>query len=110
MSVAGSGSTIIARSEHFATVIPFPPDLPVLEKVDIGDAAMCYDDPLGLWTYTLVLRNALLILTMSHNLLPPFLVCEAGLFLDEIPKHQAMLPTIDNHLIYDSRTGMRIHL
>jgi hypothetical protein len=58
----------------------------------------------------LVLRNALLIPTMSHNLFPPFLVREAGLFLDETPKHQAMSPTIGNHLIYGSRTGMRIHL
>jgi hypothetical protein len=110
MSVVGSGSTVIARSGHFATVTPFSPDLPVLKKVEIGDAAMCYDDPVSLRTYILVLKNALLIPTMSHNSLPPFLVHDAGLFFDETPKHQAMLPTIDNHLIYDSRTRIRIHL
>jgi hypothetical protein len=110
MSVACSGSTVIARSGHFAMVTPFSPDLPVLEKVEIGDATICYDDPVSLWTYIFVLRNALLITTISHNLLPPFLVCEAGLFLVEAPKHQVILPTIDNHLIYDSRMGMRIHL
>ncbi len=110
MSVTGSGSTVIARSGHFATVTPFSPDLPVLENVEIGDAAMCYDDPVSLQTYILMLRNALLIPTISHNLLPPFLVCEAGLFLGKIPKHQAMLSTIDNHSFYDSRMGMRIHL
>jgi hypothetical protein len=110
MSVAGGGITVIAKSGHFAMVTPFSPDLPVLEKVEIGDAGMCYDDPASLCTYILVMRNALLIPTMSHNLLPPFLVCEAGLFLDETPKHQAISPTIDNHLIYDLRTRMRIHL
>ncbi len=110
MSVAGSGTTVIVESRHFTTVTPFSPDLPVLEKVEIGDAAMCYDDLVSLRTYILVTRNALLTPTMSHNLLPPFLVCEAGLFLDETPKHQAVSPTIVNHLIYDSRTGMRIHL
>jgi hypothetical protein len=110
MSVAGSGSTVIATSGHFAMVTPFSPDEPVLEKDEIGEAAMCYDNPVSLRTYILVLRNALLIPTMSHDLLPPFLVCEAGLFLDKTPKHQAMLPTIDNRLIYDSRMGMRIHL
>ncbi len=110
MSVAGGGTTVIAKSGHFATVTPFSSDLPFLEKVEIGDAAMCYDDPVSLHTYILVMRNALLIPTMSHNLRPPFLVCEAGLFLDETPKHQAVSPTIDNHLIYDSRMGMRIHL
>jgi hypothetical protein len=56
------------------------------------------------------MRNALLISSMNHNLLPPFLVREAGLFLDETPKHQAASPTIDNHSIYDMRTGMQIHL
>ncbi len=110
MSVAGNGTTVIAKSGHFATVTPFSPDLPVLEKVEIGDAAMCYDDPVTLRTYILVMRNALLIPSMNHNLLPPFLVREAGLFLDKTPKHQAVSPTIENHLIYDSRTGMRIHL
>jgi hypothetical protein len=78
MSVAGSGSTVIAKSGHFATVTPFSPDLPVLVKVEIEDATMCYDNPVSLHTYVLVMRNALLIPIMSHNLLPPFLVHEAG--------------------------------
>jgi hypothetical protein len=43
MSVAGGGTSVIAKSGHFATVTPFSPDLPVLEKVEIGDAAMCND-------------------------------------------------------------------
>jgi hypothetical protein len=46
---------------------------------------------------------------MNHNLLPPFLVREAGIFLDETPKHQAVSPTIENHSIHDSQT-VRIHL
>jgi hypothetical protein len=45
MSVAGSNSTVIARNGRFAIVTPFSPDLPVLEKDEIGDAAVCYDDP-----------------------------------------------------------------
>jgi hypothetical protein len=110
MSVASNGTTVMAKSGHFATVTPFSPDLPVLEKVEIGDAAMCYDDPVTLRTYILVMRNALLIPSKNHNLLPPFLVREAGLFLDETPKHQTVSPTIENHSIYDSMTGMRIHL
>jgi hypothetical protein len=34
----------------------------------------------------------------------------AGLQVDETPKHQLASPTVDNHAIYDSETGMRIHL
>jgi hypothetical protein len=110
MFVAGSNTTVIARSGQFATVTPFSPDLPMMEQVEIGDAAMCFDDPVSLKTFILVLRNALLIPSMDHNLLPPFLVQEAGLFLDEIPKHQAVSPTIENHLIFDSESGLCIHL
>ncbi len=48
MSVAGNGTTVIVKSGHFATVTLFSPDLLVLEKVVIRDAAMCYDDPVTL--------------------------------------------------------------
>ncbi len=56
----------------------FSADLPVLEGVEIGDVAIAYDDPINLVTYLLVMRNALLIPSMSHNLLPPFLIQEAS--------------------------------
>ncbi len=39
MAVAGQDCTIIARSGHYATVTPFLEDLPVMEKVEIGDVA-----------------------------------------------------------------------
>jgi hypothetical protein len=54
-----------------------------MERVEIGDVAIAYDDPYSLETYLLVMRNVLLIPSMDHNLLPPFLVPEALLFLDE---------------------------
>jgi hypothetical protein len=38
------------------------------------------------------------------------LLREAGLYVDETPKHQVANPTVDNHVIVDSETGMRIHL
>ena len=74
MAVAGKNCTIIANSGQYANVTPFSTDLPVLERVEIGDVAIAYDDPISLVTYLLVMRNALLIPSMSHNLLPPFLI------------------------------------
>jgi hypothetical protein len=61
-------------------------------------------------TYLLVMRNALLITTMSNNFFPPFLIREASLFLDETPKFQSTDLSRDNHTIYDQETGIRIHL
>jgi hypothetical protein len=110
MAVAGSETMVIARSGMFANVTPFSKDLPAMDMVEIGDAAMCYDDPISLVTYILVMKNALLIPSMGHNLIPPFLIWEAGLIPDETPKHQTPYPTIDNHSIWDQRSGLRIHL
>ncbi len=110
MVVAGSKTTIIARSGTFANVTPFSKDLQAMDMVEIGDAAMCYDDPILLVTYILVMKNALLIPPMGHNLTPPFLIREAGLLLDKTPKHQTSYPTIDNHSIRDQRSGLWIYL
>jgi hypothetical protein len=110
MAVAGRDCMIIAKSGHHANVTPFSSDLPVMEKVEIGDVAVAYDDPYLLETYLLVMRNVLLIPLMNHNLLPPFLVREASLFLDKTPKFQSTEVSLENHTIYDEVTGLRIHL
>jgi hypothetical protein len=78
--------------------------------IEIRDAVIANDNPISLTTYLLVMRNAVLIPTMNHNLVPPFSLQEACLYVDETPKHQVANPTIDNHAIVDSETGMRIHL
>ena len=110
MAVAGTNVSIISKSGLKATVTPFSPDLSAMDDVEIGDVAMAYDDPRTGITYILVMRNALLIPAMNHNLIPPFLIREAGLFLDETPKCHVSAPAATNHSIIDSDSGMHIHL
>ncbi len=110
MAVAGIDCTVIATSGCHATVTPFSSKLPKMDMVEIGDVGIAYDNPISLLTYLLVMRNALLIPTMDHNLIPPFLMQQAGLYVDEMPKHQCASPMIDNCVIYDSDTRLRIHL
>jgi len=110
MAVAGRDCTIIATNGQYATVTPFSEELPVMEEIEIGDVAMAYDDPILLRMYLLVMRNALLIPTMDHNLLPPFLIREASLFIDETPKFQSTSLSKNNHTICDDETGMMIDL
>ncbi len=81
-----------------------------MDMVEIGDAAVAYGDPILHVTYLLVMQNTLLIPTMNHNLIPPFLIRETGLHVDKTPKHQVANPMVDNHVIVDPETGMRIHL
>jgi hypothetical protein len=82
----------------------------MMDMVEIGDAAIAYDDPILHVTYLLVMQNALLIPMMNHNLILPMLIREAGLYVDETPKHQVANSTVDNHVFVDPETGMRIHL
>ena len=110
MAVAGANMLIISKSGLVATVIPFLPDIPLMDNVKIGHVAMVYDDPRSGITYLLVMCNALLIPKMNHNLLPPFLIRMAGLFLDKTPKCHAPDPTVTHHSIVVSATGVHIHL
>jgi hypothetical protein len=110
MAVAGADCTIIAKSGNYVDVTPFSEDLLVMKMVEIVDAMMSYNDPISHTTYLLVMMNALSIPSMGHNLIPLFLICKADLALDETPKFQLDVPTIDNHATVDNVTGMRIHL
>jgi hypothetical protein len=110
MAVTGKDCTIISTSGQYANVTPFLPDLPMMERVEIGDVAMAYDCPYTERTFLLIMRNSLIIKSMDHNLLPPFLIREASLFLDETPKFQSTNLSQNNHTIYDDETGMMIHL
>ncbi len=47
MAVAGNDCTIIATSDHYATVTPFSSNLPKMEMVEIGDVALAYDNPIS---------------------------------------------------------------
>jgi hypothetical protein len=77
MAVAGKNATLIARTGRHANVTPFSADLPQMNMVDIVDIAIAYDDPFTHKMFILVMRNALYIPTMGHNLVPPFLLHEA---------------------------------
>jgi hypothetical protein len=56
-----------------------------MDMVEIVDVALGFDDPVTNWTYLLIMRNSLSIPTMGHNLMSPFFLREAGLYVDETP-------------------------
>ena len=47
---------------------------------------------------------------MKHNLIPPFILREAGFTVREVPKIHCNEPTVEDHLIYDGVTKLRILL
>jgi hypothetical protein len=67
-------------------------------QVPIVDAAVQYDCPYDSQSYILVIQNALHVPSMRNNLLPPFILREAGIRVQDTPKKiQVTDPTVDNH-------------
>ena len=48
--------------------------------------------------------------SMEHNLVPPFIMREAGLIVNDIPKIQCIDPGIEDHSIYSREDDLRIPL
>jgi hypothetical protein len=90
-------------------VSPFTPDYESMQ-IRVVDAAVQYDCPHTGTKDILVIRNALLVPSMKHNLLPPFILREAGLMVKDTPKLHVDEPTIDDHSILFPETGFRIPL
>jgi hypothetical protein len=96
MFVASKHAYILADSGKTATVRAFSPVIVQIETW-IVDCVCPYTNKM----YILVAYNALYVPTMTHNLVPPFLLLqEAGLTVNEAPKIQVVDPDISDHSIY----------
>ena len=91
-------------------VQPFDPSIGTAKHVPIVDAALSYDCPYSYKTFILVVRNALYIPSMDHNLLPPFILREAGVQCNDVPKIHVNTPTVDDHSIFFPESELRIPL
>ena len=73
------------------------------------DAVIEYDCPHSKDTQLLVVRNDLCVPSMDHNLVPPFVLREAVLILNDMPKIHCEDPNVEDHSFLDEKTGLRIH-
>ena len=110
MAVVGRECVVFDDTGQTCTVNAFTESAGKLDKVPIVDVAVAYDCPFQSKTYILLMRNCLHIPEIKHNLLPPFMIREAGHVLDECPKFQASAPSIQNNSIYIKEFDLRIHL
>jgi hypothetical protein len=92
MPVVGRNAYIIADMN------PFTPDYASM-RISIIDAAVRYDCPYDGKTYIFVLRNALHIPSMKNNLIPPFVMREAGIRVNDTPKIQTSDPTEEDRYV-----------
>eukprot|EP00957_Ditylum_brightwellii_P022424 1692021-Ditylum_brightwellii.AAC.1 len=87
----------------------FMPDYDAI-KLRLVDAALKYDCPFTDNAYNLLVRNALHVPSMYHNLLPPFVLREVGIRVNDTPKIHKVNPTVDDHAITFPGEGLRIPL
>jgi hypothetical protein len=110
MPVVGRHFYVISDTGEIADVSPlFTPDYSSM-KIRVVDAAVQYDCEHTGASYILVIRNALHVPSMKHNLLPPFILRQAGMVVNEVPKIHVNEPTIEDHSISFPETGFRIPL
>ena len=110
MVVVGEQAFVFNRSGQHATVNAFSDEAGGMNEVPIVDAVIAYDCQLTGGTYLLVVRNALHVPSMGHNLIPPFIMREAGLVVNDTPKIHLEEPCGDDHTIQDSESGLKIQL
>lgn len=99
MVVLGSNCFVFEWSGRTCTVKPFTDSLGTVQHVPIVDAAIAYDCPYSHRTYILMIRNALYIPNLVNNLIPPFIMREGGVIVNEKAKIHCDDPTTDDHCI-----------
>ena len=85
MVVVGKNAYIINASGRKAKVQPYSPNYKP-QNIPIVDAAVMYECPYSRKRVILVVRDALYVKAMDNNLIPPFIMREAGIQVREIPK------------------------
>ena len=108
MPVVGKHAYIMAETGKKVDVLPFTPDYKLL-TVPLVDATVKYDNPYDGKTYILVLHNALHVPSMDHNLIPPFMLREMGVTVNDVLKIHKEDPTVDDHAITFAETDLEYH-
>ena len=98
MPVVGRYALIIDDLDEEVSVSPFTPDYPAM-KAKMVDTAVKYDFSYTGVSYVLIIRNAIYVLNMSNNLIPPFIMRECCITVNDVSKIHVQLPDEGHHAI-----------
>jgi len=110
MVVVGKNAFVFEMTGRTCNVKPFSDELGIAESVPIVHAAIAYDCPYTFKTFILLVRNALYMPSMSCNLIPPFIMRERGVIVNDTPKIHCSEPNEDDHCIRFGDADLRIPL
>ena len=82
MPVIGKNAYILSKIS--GTVDVAPDYKPI--SVELVDAALKYECPYSGEVKILIIRRGLYVPSMTHNLLPPFMLREAGIHINEVQR------------------------
>ena len=100
MAVVGRNPFILNDTMMKTKVIPLSLDYNAMQDISIIDAAAVYDFSYFNKSRILVLQNSLYVPAMVNNLILPFILREAGIQVNDVPKIQVENLTIKDHSIY----------
>jgi hypothetical protein len=108
MPVADMNAHSMSDTGRIADVNPFTPEHNSVMTSVVDAAVRCCDCPCDGQMSIFVSRNALLLPSMRINLMPPFVMREAGTRANDTPKIQTIEPTEEDHSMYFPETDFRI--
>jgi hypothetical protein len=109
MPIVGCESLVIDDLGVNVDVSPFSPDYPSMQ-VKLVDAVVQYDCPFSGRVFMLLIHNAIYVPAMTNNLIPPFVLREAGITVNDAPKIQVKDPTVQDHALIFPETDFFIPL
>ena len=109
MPVIGQNALSVEETGSRVDVHAYSPDYPA-KSAPLVHAAIQYDCPYNGMSYIFLVYNAVYVPSMENNLIPPFLLREAGIRVNDTPKIHSALPDVNDHAIYIDQADLRIHL
>ena len=110
MTVLGRKCCILRVKNEKCSVSAFTDNVGTLPSVMMVDAVLAYDCPKTAKTIYLVFLNALYIPSMHHHLVPPCIMREAGVEVNEVPKIHCANVTNRSHSIWLEEPQIKINL
>lgn len=107
--VVGYNAYVVRDTGKTTNIAGFTNDLGSLKAVPIVDAVVMYECPFSMKKVLLMIHNAVYMPNNPDNLIPPFLIREAGIPIDDVAKIQCGDPSVENHSMYLSSVDVRVH-